>query len=234
MKQKVAIGIIAVALLGGSATGLVVREVRADDARPAAADASPSASEPTPTPTATASASGDGDAEVSEKIPDKPTDPSRPTLLPLGSMQITTGAVGPVRVGMTTAEAVDTGYFNADVPSELCEVAAPLEWKSNYFNALDVYVGQDSTITTIGVRGRGPTTRSGLAVNSSYGDVQQVIGDKEPQSAGYGQTGLFVNDGDAWIGFLFDSTPELIDDSQPVTFIEVTRGRKPNLMRDGC
>ena len=150
-------------------------------------------------------------------------------------MQINTGAVGPVSVGMTKQQAAATGYFEVDVPSEICEGATPLAWKSNYANALDVLVDQNATIATIGIRGLGPKTRSGLGISSSYAEVRKVLGSaREPESAGYGQTGLFVNDGNAWIGFLFDVPPADIQDGDAVTFVEVTRGRKPALMRDGC
>ncbi len=228
MKQKIAIGIVAVALVGGSATGLAVRQVMSDDTQRVSAT-------PSTTPSATPAPTEAEDAEAPEKTPEKEASTSTPTLLPLGSMQITTGAVGPVQVGMSQEEAAATGYFNTDVPSEGCEgVTIPLEWKSNYFNALDLWLDQDAQIASIGVRGRGPKTRSGLGVNSSYGEVRDVIGDKQPEPAGYGQTGLFVNDGDAWIGFLFDVPPETITDADAATFIEVTRGAKPGLMRDGC
>ncbi len=231
MKKQVAVGIVAIALIGGAATGLVVREVRSDAADTTSAtstQATPATSDPsdaTPSATPTASEPDPG--------PESP-EPTAPDLLPLGRLQINTGAVGPVRVGMTAAQAAATGYFNTDVPSEVCEGTRPLEWKSNYFNALDVFVGRSGTITSIGVLGRGPTTRSGLGVNSSYREVRDVVGDATPERAGYGQTGVFVDDGDAWIGFLFDTTPAMISDSDPVTFIEVTRGGKPALMRDGC
>lgn len=231
MKKQVAVGIVAIALIGGAATGLVVREVRSEAADTTSATSpptSPATSDATPTATPTAS-----DPEPTPESSESP-EPTAPDLLPLGRLQINTGAVGPVRVGMTTAQAAATGYFNTDVPTEVCEATRPLEWKSNYFNALDVYVGRSGTITSIGVLGRGPTTRSGLGVNSSYREVREVVGDATPERAGYGQTGVFVNDGDAWIGFLFDTTPAMISDSDPVTFIEVTRGRKPALMRDGC
>ncbi len=55
-----------------------------------------------------------------------------------------------------------------------------------------------------------------------------------PEEAGYGQTGLFVSEGAGWIGFLFNAKPDAVAATDTVTFVEVTRGAKPGLMRDGC
>ena len=101
-------------------------------------------------------------------------------------------------------------------------------------NALDVYTDNAGTIASIGVAKSGPHTRSGLQVGSTYERVQEVLGDVEPEEAGYGQTGLFVSEGSGWIGFLFDATPATVQATDKVTFIEVTRGTKPGLIRDGC
>lgn len=229
MKQHVAVGIVAVALVGGSATGLVVREMRSDAAEPVSSSTRTSTPTPTPTPSASPEPS------ASTPTPKVSATPSTSALLPVGSLQIDTGAVGPVRVGMTKKQAAATGYFNTDVESQNCPVPTPLEWTSNYYNVLDVYLTQDATISSIGVRGTGPKTRSGLQINSTYAEVKKVLGaHAKPQDAGYLQTGLFVNDGDAWIGFLFDAQPGSIENGDSVTFIEVTRGMKPGLMRDGC
>lgn len=229
MKQQVAVGIVAVALIGGSATGLVVREMRSDAAEPGSAGPRTSSSAPASTPSASPQA-----ADPESTAPASPA-PSKAALLALDQMQINTGAVGPVSVGMTQKQAAATGYFAVDVPSDTCEVGSPLEWTANYYNALDVYTTPQGRIVSIGIRNRGPRTRSGLEINSTYGEVTKVLGAKaKPQDAGYGQTGLFVNDGDAWIGFLFDVQPGSITAGDPVTFIEVTRGTKPGLMRDGC
>src|SRR5665811_11227 len=54
--------------------------------------------------------------------------------------------------------------------------------------------------------------------------------------AGYDQMGAFVQDGDKWLGILLDSRTA---DGPPkgsatVIFLEVTKGKKPELIRDGC
>ncbi len=231
MKQQVAIAVIALGLVGGTGTGFAVREMRSDAA--AAATPTRTASVPVATPDGTPSTEP---TPAESGTPISTTTPSHPALHPLDRMRITPGAVGPVRVGMSKQQAAATGYFSTDVDSEVCEgSSAPLEWTSNYYNALDVLTAKDGSITTIGIRNRGPKTRSGLEINSSYAEVRRVIGvGSRPEKAGYGQTGLFVNDGNAGIGFLFDATPSTIGDNEPVTFIEVTRGHKPGLMRDGC
>jgi hypothetical protein len=149
-------------------------------------------------------------------------------------MRIIAGAVGAVSVGMSKQAAYATGYFDADVPKTACDGVDDLVWKLPYRNALDVYTADNGTIVSIGVRAAGPRTRSGLGIGSTFEAVQDVLGGVEPVEAGYGQTGLYVQEGNGWIGFLFDAAPAAVTDASPVTFIEVTRGVRPGLIRDGC
>jgi len=149
-------------------------------------------------------------------------------------MRIIAGAVGPVSVGLSKRAAYATGYFHADVPVAHCDRVDDLVWKPAYRDVLDVQTADDGSVGSIGVRGAGPRTRSGIGVGSEYGLVRGVLGDVEPVEAGYGQTGLFVQDGNGWIGFLFDAEPGALTDASRVSFIEVTRGGRPDLVRDGC
>lgn len=84
--------------------------------------------------------------------------------------------------------------------------------------------------------GKGPQTAAGVGVGSTLGELKEAYAAdlSDPADAGYGQSGAFLSEGDAWIGFLFDPAAADVSDSSPVTFIEVTKGNKPDLMRDGC
>ena len=230
MKQQVAAGIVALGMIGGVGTGVAVHQVRSS---PASDDVK---TKPTPTVTTTPTkkASANPPASTGGGTSTKPSGPTSLPIIPVGSLRITAGAVGPVSVGMTKLAAYGTGYFDADVSVPACNRVDDLVWKAAYSNALDVLTNDDGSISSIGIRAAGPRTRSGLGIGSTYESVQGVLGNATPVEAGYGQTGLFVSEGNGWIGFLFDTTPAAITPTSPVTFIEVTRGAKPGLMRDGC
>lgn len=230
MKQQVAAGIVALSMVGGVGTGVAVHNVRST---PASEDVK---TKPTTTATtkSTTKPSAKPPASTGGGTSTKPSGPTSLPVIPVGSLRITAGAVGPVSVGMTKLAAYGTGYFDADVSVPTCNRVDDLVWKAAYSGALDIQTHDDGTVSSIGVRAAGPRTRSGLGVGSTYDTVQAVLGNVDPVEAGYGQTGLFVSEGTGWIGFLFNTTPDAVTPTSPVTFIEVTRGAKPGLMRDGC
>lgn len=224
MKQQIAAGILAVSMAGGVGTGVVVNQLRGDDGKPeSSSTATPKATEK---PTEKASTPAPGKVD---------TPPAAPVLQPASSLKILPGQVGPVKVGMSKAEAFATGYLDKDVQDSNCDAIDRLEWKDAYKDNFDIFTLDDGEVSAIGIFKPGPRTRSGLQVGSTYKAVKDVLGEESaPMEAGYSQTGLMVNEGDSWIGFLFDGQPETISDAEPVRFIEVTRGRLPDLMRDGC
>ncbi len=224
MKQQVAAGILAVSMIGGVGTGVVAHQLRPDDNNKKPTSASTTTAT-TPAPDKTS------DAPATEN----PAPPASSALLPASSLRILPGQVGPVKVGMTKAEAYATGYFDKDVQSENCDTVDRLDWKDAYKNSFDIFTLDDGEVSAMGIFKAGPRTRSGLQIGSTYKAVKDVLGEEsQPMEAGYSQTGLFVNEGDSWIGFLFDGDPDTISDNAKVVFIEVTRGRLPGLMRDGC
>ena len=154
----------------------------------------------------------------------------------LEELTVAPGAVGPVRTGMSRDEALATGLFDADVevPGEECGRSEPLGWKADYASSLDVLTKEDGTVVSLGVRGEQPRTADGLGVGSTLKDVTGVYETAEMVEAGYGQTGVFVTEGDAWLGFLFTEDPESIGPTSEVLMVEVTAGTRPDLMRDGC
>lgn len=228
MKQQIAAGILAFSMVGGVGTGLVARQLDSDS-DPKATEPSATATTtqtPKPEPTTTAPSGSTGGTKTSEP-------PSLP-VVPVSSLRIVAGAVGPVQVGMSKKAAYATGYFDADVPVPGCDRVDDLVWKSGYKDQLDVLTNDDGSVQSIGIWGSAPRTRSGLGVGSTYESVIGVIGEVEPEDAGYGQTGVYVSEGDGWIGFLFNPAPGDISPTDTVSFIEVTSGAKPGLIRDGC
>jgi hypothetical protein len=223
MKTNLALTVLGGALLLGAATGTVASAVDGDD-RP-----EPPAASSAPTPSTGSSSvptSGGGEQGA-------PT--AAPGLLPAERLTITPGAVGPVRVGMTKAQAVATGYLVADVaaPADGCPTR-PLNWRDEYLNALDLQTAGNGEVLSIGVRGEGVDTADGFGVGTTWGELRSSV--SEPEAAGYGQTGVYVRDQATagWIGYLFDDSPEKLTDASTVSFVEVTKGGQPSLVRDGC
>ena len=178
--------------------------------------------DPAPTPTKTTSASPTAIAS-GEPVPKK--------------LDIAPGRIGTVKVGMTKAEAAATGYFDTDVEvgADVCEHVEPLKWKKFYEDQVDVITTEAGSIVSMGVR-KDLKTDNGITIGSTLGEVNDAYGDSisPAQEAGYDQAGVFVTDGDKWLGFLVDETWNDVTPSSKVTFIEVTKGSKPDLMRDGC
>ena len=210
MNKQIAALVLAGSIVGGIGAGVLVNAGTRDE---------PAAASPAPSRTTSSSAGG----ESGMAAPDE--------------LELAPGPVGPVRAGMSKAQALATGYFVADQPApvEGCPVI-PLAWKDEYVNTYDVYTLGNGEISSIGVRGRGVTTADGIGVGSSYEQVQAAYPDDTLLEAGYGQSGIKVFDRQdgGWIGFLFDAKPGAITASDPVTFVEVTKGAEPSLMRDGC
>lgn len=231
MKQQIAAGILAISMVGGVGTGVVAHQLDDDSgaepkAKPSATATTKKADKPKPDKTAAPPAGTGGGTKTSES-------PNLP-LAPVGALRIIPGAVGPVQAGMTKSVAYATGYFDADVPVPACNRTDDLVWKAGYSEQLDVSTRDDGSVSAIGIRGSGPRTRSGLGVGSTYESVQAVLGDVPPELAGFNQTGLFVSEGNGWIGFLLNTTPDAVTATDTVTFIEVTSGERPGLTRSGC
>lgn len=160
-----------------------------------------------------------------------------PAALPsIDELTVAPGVVGPVHTGMSRDDALATGLFDADVEvaGEECGRTQPLGWKPDYASSLDVLTKEDGTVVSLGVRGEQPRTAQGLGVGSTLKEVTGVYETAEMVEAGYGQTGVFVTEGDAWLGFLFKEDPESIEPTSEVLMVEVTTGTRPDLMRDGC
>ncbi len=146
------------------------------------------------------------------------------------------GRVGAARIGMTTSEAAATGLFDVDVDhgSDDCRGVSALEWKKSVSTALDVFVNDDR-IVSIGIGADGPKTAQGVGVGSTLAQVRAAFVDLTPiEEAGFDQSGNYVVVGDQYLGFLYNENAFDTNDSSKVTFMEVTKGAKPLLIRDGC
>ncbi len=142
------------------------------------------------------------------------------------------GSLGPAKVGMTKREALDTGLFGRQKydPAKKCKASA-LKWKKQ-FKGVEVRTDTAGTIRSLGVVGPGPKTQYGIQVGSDLADVRGSYASalRGPSKIGPKLSVGFTQKDDAWIGFLFDDDPsdEVLD---PIIFIEVTKGSKPQLRR---
>ncbi len=210
MKSKTLLTVIAVCAIAGVLAGVGIRELR--DASPASGDNTASPIKPTP-------------AAHSDEHP------------ALDELVIKPGAVGPVTVGMSSEEALATGLIGPG-PTDLGEgcIRPLLAWKAPYANALDVQSLESGKVVSLGVSKKGPATSNGLGIGSTFAEVQAALGGAKAEQAGYGQAGLFEYDSasESWVGFLFGEARGDVKADAKVSFIEVTQGAKPALIRDGC
>jgi len=146
------------------------------------------------------------------------------------------GAFEPVPVGAKVQVAVDAGFMERDPKREQSCEGTFWKWKGQLSQGLDVIVDDNERITALGMSKDGLETPEGIGIGNSYAAVDKTYGDRleGPVRMDYGQAGVFLRDGDDWIGFGFDNKPGKLADDSRVVFIEVTRGKRPGLLRDGC
>jgi hypothetical protein len=183
----------------------------------------------TSTPTSTASTSTSGSpSAVATSTPAT----AGLTLSPAG--------FGPVKLGMTKAEAAATGVFNVDVKNANCEGSTALVPKAPYTSSFDVLLDKSGRITAIGGQGANLKTSLGIRAGSTLADVQKAYPSASaPRDPGgdagpYHQSAVYVHEGENYLGFLFQTTPAKIQPTDTVTFMEISHGRPPSLFRDAC
>jgi hypothetical protein len=148
---------------------------------------------------------------------------------------IVPGGFEPVKTGESLQAARDTGLIVRDKRRErICE-GISWKWKGQLAGAADIIVNDDEVVS-LGLRKSVIKTATGLTIGSTYAEVKTAYGDEltTPAANDYGQAGVFVSKDDDWIGFLFDQPPAELTDSSEIVFIEVSHGRRPGLLRDGC
>lgn len=210
VNRRIAAALVGLSIVIGGGLGYAIQQSSSS------ASASPSPSSTTPTP----------DGPSADDTTEAP-DPDDVTIRP--------GAIGAVEGGQPVEQYVTSGVLVRNQRENVCD-GPELSWASDQARGIDVLTNQSDTIVSMGVRSPAlATTSEGIRVGFTYAEVKAAYPTaSEPEAAGYGQTGVFVREGDAWLGFLFDEAPDVLDDSSDVSFMEVTRGSQPSLMRDGC
>jgi hypothetical protein len=165
-----------------------------------------------------------------------PADPVGKDGKPLEFGRIVPGAFEPVPAGANVKVAVDAGYMERDPQREQSCEGTFWKWKGQLAQGLDVIVDQNQRIAALGMSRNGLETAEGITIGNSFGALVRTYGDRlqGPVRMDYGQAGAFVQNGDRWIGFGMDNQPGQLSDNSRIAFIEVTRGVRPGLLRDGC
>jgi hypothetical protein len=155
---------------------------------------------------------------------------------PLTLGNVVPGAFGPVRAGANIQQVVGAGYMERDPQREQACEGTFWKWKGQWSQGLDVIVGPNRQIVSLGMSRAGLETPEGISIGNSYAAVDNTYGDRleGPVRMEYGQAGVFLRDGENWVGFGFDNEPGRLVDTSRVAFIEVSRGNRPGLLRDGC
>ncbi|UYM05594.1 hypothetical protein [Solicola gregarius] len=147
------------------------------------------------------------------------------------------GRIGPAKAGMTVRRAMRTGMFRRNVPNPPCG-RIKLQPKGELKRHMDAVVVRHRLVE-MGVFTKRLRTRQGTGVGTRLRRLRNVYGKRlsRPREAGYGQWAVFVDRRRRHIGFLLGRA--YVADGSPgprhkVTFMAVTKGKRPNLMRDGC
>lgn len=244
MNRKIAAVLVALSIVIGVVAGFLVQRLNDEEAQAKAPTSSPS----TPNPSTPADSSPSASTlEVSPLVARNrderagqpawsPADPTGPDGKPLELGNIVPGAVQPVRIGDPVEKYVRAGYIVEDLQrEEICE-GEHYKWTGGLDEALDVLVGDDGTVSAIGIR-QGLETPEGIAVGNTYGALKRTYGPEltRPRPTDYGEAGVHLQgNGDGWIGFLLEATPDKLTDATKIVFMEVAEGREPGLLRDGC
>lgn len=165
-----------------------------------------------------------------------PSTPSPSTGVPTAaSLRVAPGRVGRAVVSMSEQQALATGYFVHVDPSSSSTCAttpSTLTWREPLSGVLRVGTTSGGAIASMTVRAAGPTTSRGLGVGSTLAQVSAVYETARLTEAGHHQTGVFVSDGRAWLGFLFDQNPADVARTDKVVLMQVTRSELPTLIAD--
>lgn len=155
---------------------------------------------------------------------------------PLVFGRIVPGAFEPVPVGAEVGVAIDAGFMERDRQREQSCEGTFWKWKGQLAQGLDVIVDEDRRIAALGMSRAALETPEGISIGNSFGALVETYGDRleGPERMEYGQAGAFLREGDKWIGFGMDNQPGQLTDNSRIAFIEVSRGNRPGLIRDGC
>ncbi|WP_109509855.1 hypothetical protein [Nocardioides speluncae] len=166
-----------------------------------------------------------------------PADLTGPDGEPLELGNISPGTFGMVRVGDNVDKYVDAGYLAADIEKESACEGTYWKWAGQLNEGLDVIADQTGAIGSLGMTRDGLETAEGISIGNSLRALRDTYGKEltAPHANDYGQAAVFLpGNGDGWLGFGFNATPEELGPNSRITFIEASKGHRPGMLRDGC
>lgn len=166
-----------------------------------------------------------------------PADPIGPDGEPLEIGNVFPGTFEPVRVGDNVDKYVAAGYLVADIKRESICDGNYWKWAGQLSEGLDVVANNEGVIGSLGMQRDGLETAEGISIGNTLQALRDTYGKElsEPQANDYGLAGVFLQgNGDGWLGFGFEVAPDKLKPTSRVTFMEVSKGRQPGMLRDGC
>ncbi|NGN91733.1 hypothetical protein G5C66_03125 [Nocardioides sp. KC13] len=145
------------------------------------------------------------------------------------------GPLAPGAFGKITAEGnvrtlVEQGWMTRDTArEEICE-GTHWRWVDEVGDGVDVIYDQQGEIGSFGMSKPVLETAQGITIGDTLMVLKDVYGTGSQKTNDYGQTTWVVQEGDRWIGFLLSGNSR----AAKIEFIEVSVGRAPGLLRDGC
>lgn len=192
-------------------------------------DPAPSAGSPSPVPSSAPSSEPSATPTPAPSEVPVSTTPTPAPKLEWGG-PLAPGAFGKIKAEGNVRTLVDQGWMTRDTGREDACEGKHWKWVDQLGDGVDVTYDQQGNIGSFGMSKPVLETAQGVTIGDTLMVLKDVYGMGSEKTNDYGQTTWVVQDGDRWIGFLLDGNAR---DSK-IEFIEVSVGRQPGLLRDGC
>ncbi|MFD7076852.1 hypothetical protein ACFV9G_21765 [Nocardioides sp. NPDC059952] len=140
------------------------------------------------------------------------------------------GAFGKVKAEGNVRTLVEQGWMTRDTAREKACEGKHWKWADQLGDGVDVTYDQQGEIASFGMSKPVLETAQGVTIGDSLMVLKDIYGMGSQKTNDYGQTTWVVQDGNRWIGFLLSGNTR----DAKIEFIEVSVGRQPGLLRDGC
>ncbi|OIJ27283.1 hypothetical protein [Nocardioides luteus] len=198
-------------------------------------DPAPAAGSPTPLPSSVPSSAPSSEPSATptpapSEVPVSATPSAEPTPQLDWGGPLAPGAFGKIKAEGNVRSLVDQGWMTRDTAREDACEGTHWKWADQLGDGIDVTYDQQGTIGSFGMSKPVLETAQGVTIGDTLMVLKDVYGTGSEKTNDYGQTTWVVQDGDRWIGFLLSGNTR----DAKIEFIEVSVGRQPGLLRDGC
>ena len=140
------------------------------------------------------------------------------------------GAFGRISAAGNVRSLVQQGWMIRDTAREDACEGKHWKWADQVGDGVDVTYDQQGEIVSFGMSKPVLETARGVTIGDSLMVLKDIYGTGAQRTNDYGQTTWVVENGGRWIGFLLSGNTR----DAKIEFIEVSVGRQPGLLRDGC